>query len=302
MNTEQQTRSQELAKELKKKKIRKYVLIALAVCLVFYGVSRITIESADSKLPDGQDNLTAGAEVDDEDGIIEGEDDADKEDADDEDADSEDGKTDESSKSDNKSDSTQKSDSAQKSDKKDNSGKSDFAGKKDDKKPTPEDAAVDNSDDFTASNGGNVALKPETPQPVTVTLEIRCDTLSNNMDYLENKSIKDYIPKDGVILAKTEYKGTTDNTVFDALNALCRNNDIQMEFSYTPLYESNYVEGIGYLYEFDGGPASGWMYKVNDWFPNYGCSSYYLSDGDVIVWCYTCRGYGADVGDTSMLG
>ncbi len=297
MNTEQQTRSQELAKELKKKKIRKCVLIALAVCLVFYGISRITIESADSKLPDGQNNLTVGAEIDDETGSEDGED-----------ADSEDEVNDESSKSDNKSDSTQKSentqksDSVQKSDKKDNSGKSDFAGKKDDKKPTPEDAAVDNSDDFTASNDGNVALKPETPQPVTVTLEIRCDTISNNMDYLENKSIKDYIPKDGVILAKTEYTGTTDNTVFDALNVLCRNNDIQMEFSYTPLYESNYVEGIGYLYEFDGGPASGWMYKVNDWFPNYGCSSYYLSDGDVIVWCYTCRGYGADVGDTSMLG
>ena len=169
-------------------------------------------------------------------------------------------------------------------------------------KPTAQEAAVDNSKDFTASNKGNVALKPKTPQPVTVTLEIRCDTLSQNMDYLETPALVDYIPEDGVILARTEYKGTTDNTVFDALNTLCRNNDIHLEFNFTPIYESNYIEGIGYLYEFDAGPSSGWMYKVNGWFPNYGCSSYYLSDGDEIVWCYTCRGYGADVGDDTMNG
>ena len=61
------------------------------------------------------------------------------------------------------------------------------------------------------------------------------------------------------------------------------------------MYESYYVEGINYLYEFDGGQGSGWMYKVNGWFPNYGCSSYYLTDGEVIEWVYTCD-YGADVG------
>ena len=58
------------------------------------------------------------------------------------------------------------------------------------------------------------------------------------------------------------------------------------------MYNSYYVEGIGNLYEFDCGSESGWMYKVNGWFPNYGCSSYTLSDGDVIVWCYTCNGRG----------
>ena len=158
---------------------------------------------------------------------------------------------------------------------------------------------VDNSEDFTASNGGNAALRPKEPKPVTVTLEIRCDTLSSHMSKLENPAIEDYIPADGTILERSTYKGTTDNTVFDALNTLCRNNDIQLEFSYTPIYESYYIEGINYLYEFDGGNLSGWMYKVNGWFPNYGCSSYYLSDGDVIEWVYTCD-LGKDVGDNSM--
>ena len=47
-------------------------------------------------------------------------------------------------------------------------------------------------------------------------------------------------------------------------------------------------------------PESGWMYKVNEWFPNYGCSAYTLKPGDDIVWCYTCVGLGADVGETWM--
>lgn len=163
-------------------------------------------------------------------------------------------------------------------------------------KPTPREAAVDNSKDFTASNGGNKALKPKKAEPVTVTIEIRCDTLSSDLSKLDNESIREYIPEDGTVLATTTYKGTTDNTVYDALVYACRNNDIQFEASYTPMFESYYIEGIGYMYEFDGGPQSGWMYKVNDWFPNYGCSSYYLSDGDEIKWLYTCEGLGEDVG------
>ncbi|MFZ2214944.1 MAG: DUF4430 domain-containing protein, partial [Ruminococcus bromii] len=37
------------------------------------------------------------------------------------------------------------------------------------------------------------------------------------------------------------------------------------------------------------------MYKVNEWFPNYGCSRYELKNGDDVVWCYTCD-LGYDVG------
>ena len=41
------------------------------------------------------------------------------------------------------------------------------------------------------------------------------------------------------------------------------------------------------LYEFDGGRWSGWMYCVNDWYPNYGCGQYAVKNGDVIEWNYT---------------
>ena len=72
-----------------------------------------------------------------------------------------------------------------------------------------------------------------------------------------------------------------------------------MEYMDTPLYDSAYIEGIGNLYEFDCGNESGWMYCVNDQFPNYGCSHHMLADGDVIRWKYTCD-LGRDVGDNSL--
>ena len=267
----------ELVKKMKKKRVRKYALVALVCVIAVSTIVGLSIENKDAKLTDGQGNtvIGTGEDVYENDG---------KEDAEEE-------------KPDDKAQAEKDKDS--------NKGKkaSDLKFTEEEKKDLDaKDIKVDNSDDPTASNGGNAALRPEKEEPVTVTLEIRCDTLSNDMDRLENPAIKDYIPKDGVILERTTYKGTTNNTVFDALNTLCRNNDIQLEFSYTPLYASYYIEGINYLYEFDGGPQSGWMYKVNDWFPNYGCSSYYLKDGDTIVWCYTCEGLGTDVGADEWMG
>lgn len=279
-------RKNELATSLKNKRRKKYALLALAAFVIISAVVGLNIEKKDAKLPDGQTTLVADASDKDAAEAKDKKDTKDKKEKKDSKK-SEEAKDKNSNKS-NKSNSTSKP-------KKDLSKLTD----KEKENIKPSDVAVDNKDDFTASNGGNAALKPSKPKPVTVTLEIRCDTLSSDMSKLENPAIKDYIPKDGVILKTSTYKGTTENTVFDALNALCRNNDIQLEFSYTPVFESYYIEGINYLYEFDGGKLSGWMYKVNGWFPNYGCSSYYLKDGDVIKWVYTCD-LGKDVGDNSM--
>ena len=139
---------------------------------------------------------------------------------------------------------------------------------------------------------------PNKEDPVTshtCTIEIRCDTILDNMDELATGK-DSYVPADGTILAATTVSFTDGETVFDVLKRACEQNGIQLEYSYTPLYESYYVEGIHHLYEFDCGSESGWMFKVNGWFPNYGCSAYTLSQGDSIVWCYTCHGLGADVG------
>lgn len=274
----------ELAAGMKNKRRRKYLLAALAVFVIATTVLGLSIEGRDSKLPDGQGNLIA-EQTDDKQSLS-------------------DEQTKDQTKETNKKDDQNKDQdktTAEDSTSDSKPAKQNLANLSDKEKENikPSDIAVDNSEDFTASNDGNSVLKPDKAKPVTVTLEIRCDTLSSDMSKLENPAIEKYIPKDGTILARTTYKGTTENTVFDALNTLCRNNDIQLDFDYTPVYESYYIKGINYIYEFDGGNLSGWMYKVNDWFPNYGCSSYYLSDGDVIQWVYTCD-LGKDVGDNSM--
>lgn len=140
--------------------------------------------------------------------------------------------------------------------------------------------------------------KPQSAGP-TCTIEIRCDTILNNMKDL-TPGLDVYVPDNGTILAATTVTFTEGETVFDVLNRICNERNIQIEYSYTPLYGSYYIEGINHLYEFDCGQQSGWMYKVNGWFPNYGCSSYKLEGGETIVWAYTCKGLGTDIGAPSM--
>lgn len=157
---------------------------------------------------------------------------------------------------------------------------------------------LDNSS--SSNQGGSTSKDNPTDKPeaknITVSIEIRCDTLAQDLSKLENPALEAYVPSDGTILPTTKVTVKEGSTVFDVLNKVCRDKNIQVESSYTPAYGAYYVEGINYLYEFDGGNLSGWMYKVNGWFPNYGCSAYTLKDGDAIVWAYTCD-LGEDVGN-----
>lgn len=127
------------------------------------------------------------------------------------------------------------------------------------------------------------------------TITIRCDAILAAPESLLPEKAP-YVPRDGVILPETTVAFTPGQTVFDVLKAVCQDAGIQLEYSWTPLYDSYYIEGMNHLYEFDCGPESGWMYRVDGQFPNYGCSGYTLSGGEQIVWCYTCSGLGADVG------
>ena len=157
----------------------------------------------------------------------------------------------------------------------------------------------DNSTDPDNSSKPDDPPKPETK--MSCTIEIRCDTILNNMQDL-NPGLDVYVPDSGTILPTTTVTFTQGETVFDVLKRICDARGIQIEYSYTLLYGSYYVEGINNLREFDCGQQSGWMYKVNGWFPNYGCSEYILDAGDEIVWCYTCKGLGTDVGAPDFMG
>ena len=131
-------------------------------------------------------------------------------------------------------------------------------------------------------------------KPGTCYLSIACDTILNHMgDLTEGKDV--LVPEDGIIFSEQEVTFYQGESVYDVLLRETQNNRIHMEASFTPMYNSAYVEGINNLYEFDCGQYSGWMYEVNGWYPNYGCSRYLVKEGDVIHWNYTCD-LGRDLG------
>lgn len=112
-----------------------------------------------------------------------------------------------------------------------------------------------------------------------VTLSIRCDTIIG-------KSDKDYIPADGKILEDT-FEIEAGETVYDILIEAAKKHSIQLDHS--GITEMTYITGINYIYEFDFGDLSGWMYYVNGESPSVSCDKYTLSDGDKIEWLYTCE-------------
>lgn len=152
------------------------------------------------------------------------------------------------------------------------------------------DNTTGNSDVLGNPGNNNDTVNPPTeaaPKKPTCTISISCATILNNMDKLDRDK-KDLVPKDGWILKPITVEFEEGETVFDLLKRICMDKKIHMESSWTPMYNSAYIEGIHNLYEFDCGSLSGWMYSVNGVYPNYGCSKAVIKEGDVIKWVYTC--------------
>ena len=129
---------------------------------------------------------------------------------------------------------------------------------------------------------------------LTCTLEVRCDTLLGKLDQMTPEKAA-LVPENGILLETVELEFNGGESVFDVFRKVLREEKIHFEYVDASAYDSVYIEGIGNIYEFDCGPQSGWMFSVNDVYPGLGCSSYTLSDGDVIVFSYTCD-LGADLG------
>ena len=100
-----------------------------------------------------------------------------------------------------------------------------------------------------ASQGGssNNVSDNSSENILTCTISIRCDTILDNMDNLKEGKNK-YVPSNGVILSSSTVQFVEGETVFDVLKRACSYAGIQLEYSYTPLYESYYIEGINNLY------------------------------------------------------
>ncbi len=124
-----------------------------------------------------------------------------------------------------------------------------------------------------------------TESAVSCTIEIECSDILNHMDRLDDAH-RAIIPSDGVILSPYSVTVTEGETVFDALMIACSDNGIKVNVRST-VY-GKYIAGFNDIDEKDCGKSSGWVYYVNDSFPPKACSSYTLSDGDKVIFRYSC--------------
>ncbi len=157
----------------------------------------------------------------------------------------------------------------------------------------------------TAYKGGSVVPLQTVPsgtaaQASYCTITISCGEIRDNPDKLKKPEKLAFVPQDGYILHNLTVSFTPGETVYDVLRRVCethvcasgctfctKDGKIQMESSFTPVYDSYYVEGIHQIYEKDCGGTSGWTYYVNGTFPHVGSSQYTLSSGDRVEWVFS---------------
>lgn len=76
----------------------------------------------------------------------------------------------------------------------------------------------------------------------------------------------------------------SSSTAYSVLRELAKQNG--KSISTKGFGSTVYVSGIDGLKEFDHGPSSGWMYKVNGTPPNIGAGAYKVKAGDKVIWYY----------------
>ena len=127
----------------------------------------------------------------------------------------------------------------------------------------------------------------QTDGAVKTTISISCRTIAGE---------RDFIPDDGVVLGETEIYLPEGATAYDQLVAAAREYGLQLDSVTSAAYGTTYIKGLAYIYEYDFGELSGWMYSVNGKFASVGCGEYELAEGDSVVWEYT-RELGNDLGE-----
>lgn len=138
----------------------------------------------------------------------------------------------------------------------------------------------------TSGSGSNEVQQVREPKVVNCTVTIDCSSISGNgaLTAAGNPQLEAYAANPTILSVNINVSDTNDDGkvgVDEAIKQACDANGIQYEFK-----SSSYLSGMNYLYEFNAGPNSGWMYKVNGRVPNKGCNSYYLNGSEDVLWYY----------------
>ena len=138
---------------------------------------------------------------------------------------------------------------------------------------------------FTTTAQGTVVST--VPVSNNCTISISVSSIRNNMHLLPANKHQ-LVPGSGMLLGKTTMAFSEGETAYDLLVKTTRQRGIHLDSTYTAMYGSAYIKGIGNLYEFDCGGNSGWLYSVNGSTPAYGCGKYKVKTGDNVQFFYKC--------------
>ncbi len=169
--------------------------------------------------------------------------------------------------------------------------------------PAPVQSSVESAAESSAESSAQPPAAsseespPERPAVSLCTLRVRCNNALSSPQI--RPEVLRLLPKDGVIIESSSVSFQPGESAFDVLRRECMARRIHLDFSSIPLTGGVYVKGIHNLYEFDCGSLSGWMISVNGEFLKSSCSDYLVSEGDEILYVYTCD-LGKDVGNEYM--
>ena len=121
-------------------------------------------------------------------------------------------------------------------------------------------------------------------------LVVDCRAAVDNWDMLDEE-LKDekYVPASGYILEPAKLQLQEGDTAYDLLVRTARYYEMPLDAlgaDENP-FGGVYIKGINHLYEGSCGDMSGWMFTVNGEFPEVGCDSYEVKDGDIICFEYS---------------
>lgn len=146
----------------------------------------------------------------------------------------------------------------------------------------------------TATCEVTVKEKSEQPEktPVgTVTVSIQ--------DMIPTPDGEDWPEAKGVILDNVKVSIYEDDTMLDAIERACVENNIEISFD----SNKTYVTGIDGLEQLERGEKSGWFVTLNGWFTDDGAGNFTVAngkfaDGDIVTMEYSLD-YGNDLTDTT---
>lgn len=161
-----------------------------------------------------------------------------------------------------------------------------------DKEDIEDDETMDSEEQDNSVSNSNTSQEKKTAEEKSK--KTNTSTENKSSPSIEEKDNRPTVtitiigPEDvGTILATTEVELKDGDTVFDILKQVTKDNSIQME--YKGRKSSVYIRGIHNIYEFDHGPESGWVYRVNGQVSQSGSGTHKLNDGDKIEWLYTTQ-------------